>query len=142
MKPGPFLSHSLQSLRIPRLSFLCMSQDSTSASSSTSTNANNGYFSFIPRRNAAELVPPVPAEVIEKIRQVVQGRLAPGGQILNMYQWGSRFYLNSTSDSDYDIIAIVTGMSNITHSCEKSQNAKSVCLVFSLTLEVDDLKRL
>lgn len=53
---------------------------------------------------------PVPAEVVQQVRERVAKALAPGGQLLNLYVWGSRFYLNASTNSDYDLVAIVTGM--------------------------------
>jgi hypothetical protein len=52
---------------------------------------------------------PVPPDVIEKVRFGIAKHLSPGGELLNLYVWGSRFYMNHTTKSDYDLVAIVTG---------------------------------
>lgn len=52
---------------------------------------------------------PVPDDLIEKVKNGIKKHLSPSGELLNLYVWGSRFYLNHTSNSDYDLVAIVTG---------------------------------
>jgi hypothetical protein len=82
--------------------------------STSSSSAQNGYGGTISIdwsrcEQHARRPSPVPAEVIEKVRHGVPAHLSPEGKLLNLYIWGSRFYMNHSTNSDYDLVAIVTG---------------------------------
>lgn len=62
---------------------------------------------YMGRMNAPVLVP---QEIVEKVRSAVKTHLSADGELLNLYVWGSRFYMNHSTRSDYDLVAIVTGM--------------------------------
>lgn len=52
---------------------------------------------------------PVSPELIERVKRGVAKHLSADGELLNLYIWGSRFYRNASTKSDYDLVAIVTG---------------------------------
>lgn len=52
---------------------------------------------------------PIEAEIVEKAVEGIKKHLSADGRVLNLYMWGSRFYKNSKKESDYDLVAIVTG---------------------------------
>lgn len=52
---------------------------------------------------------PIPHELVQRVKAGVAKHLSAHGKILNLYIWGSRFYRNASTNSDYDLVAIVTG---------------------------------